>query len=230
MTANESKPGHAGSQLGTFLGICMNNVMLELVTISPCGFLVYKRQVGTFSPDRQTLGSPCHALTSLLVMAPTSMPILLHLVPVISSTSSLWYAWDQYEQLTVFRQPAIHRLSNQILPQYFNAFFTRGVPRVLGLLATTVLSSAVLLRYSPTTALHEQGAFPWYIASISLAIGHMAWAPSIIPPVRAIENDAKDKNLAHLEIWLHRHMWRSLTVDLGAWVCCVIAALKSLQA
>ncbi|KAI1746039.1 hypothetical protein F4680DRAFT_442308 [Xylaria scruposa] len=162
-------------------------------------------------------------------MASNQLPVILHLVPVITSTCSLWYAWDQYEQMTVFCQAEVKGLSNQILPRYFTSFFNRGVPRVLGLLATTVLSCAAILRYSASGFLREQGAFPWYVAGLSLAVGHMAWAPSILPPVKAMEHDAKDKNIAHLEKWLRLHVWRSLTVDIGAWICCVVGTVKSLS-
>ncbi|KAI0536060.1 hypothetical protein GGR58DRAFT_503691 [Xylaria digitata] len=162
-------------------------------------------------------------------MAPNQLPVILHLVPVITSTSSLWYAWDQYEQMTVFCQPELKGLSNQTLPQYFTLFFNRGVPRVLGLLATTALSCTAILRYSSSALLREQGAFRWYVAGFSLAVGQMAWAPSVLPPVRAIEHDAKDKNVSQLEKWLRLHVWRSLPVDIGAWICCVVATSKSLS-
>ncbi|KAI1167694.1 hypothetical protein F5B18DRAFT_398705 [Nemania serpens] len=161
-------------------------------------------------------------------MAVTQLPVLLHLVPVISSTSSLWYAWDQYEQMTVFRQPEMRSISNRILPRYFAAFFRRGAPRVLGLLVTTAVSSGAILRYSLPTDPRAQSAFPWHVAGLLLATAHLAWAPAILPSVRAIENDAKDKNVAQLDLWLRLHAWRSLTVDMGAWICCIIAAIKSL--
>ncbi|KAH9905361.1 hypothetical protein F4778DRAFT_705269 [Xylariomycetidae sp. FL2044] len=161
-------------------------------------------------------------------MSSSSLLVALHLVPVISSTSSLWYAWDQYEQLTLFRHKEMKSLSNQVIPPYFTAFFKRGVPRALGLLATTTLSCASILRYSSEVS-REKGAFPWYVAALALAVSHLAWAPSVIPHVKAIENDAKEKNLVHLEHWLRLHVWRSLTVDIGAWICCVAGTVLALS-
>ncbi|GAW19620.1 hypothetical protein ANO14919_091080 [Xylariales sp. No.14919] len=159
---------------------------------------------------------------------PTAGVSLLHLVPIMSSTSSLWYAWDQYEQMVIFRRQELKGLSNQLLPRYFTAFFARGAPRVLGLLLTTAFSSGAIVRYSSAALAREKGAFPWYIAGLSLAISHLAWAPAILPSVKAIEKDAKEKNVAQLDAWLRLHVWRSLTVDLGAWACCIIATVKLL--
>ncbi|KAI1383550.1 putative integral membrane protein [Hypoxylon trugodes] len=151
---------------------------------------------------------------------------ILHFVPVISTTSSLWFAWDQYEFLTLFRKPDLRGLSNELLPSYFTSFFNRGAPRVLALLTTTVISCGSILRYSPSTILRDSA--PWYIAGLSFALGHQVFVPFILPSIQAIKNDGKEKNVAELESWLRVHTWRSLTVDLAAWVCCIVAASKSL--
>ncbi|KAI1419262.1 hypothetical protein F5Y12DRAFT_720942 [Xylaria sp. FL1777] len=155
------------------------------------------------------------------------VPVALRLVPIISSTSTLWYAWDQYEQMTLFRTRELRPLSNQLLPRYFTSFFARGAPRVLGLLLTTAVSCGGILRYSSHA--RGKGALPWYVAGLSLALSHLAWAPAILPSVRAIEKDAKEKNVAQLDEWLRLHVWRSLTVDLGAWLCCIVATSKLLS-
>ncbi|KAI1662331.1 putative integral membrane protein [Daldinia decipiens] len=158
----------------------------------------------------------------------TSLSTILPFIPVISTTCSLWFAWDQYEFLTLFRKPDLRLLSNQLLPSYFTTFFNRGVPRVLGLLSATVFSCGAILRYSPGTILRDRGAHPWYTAGLLFALGHLIWAPFIIPPIRALRGDAKGKNVAELERWLYIHVWRSLTVDLAAWVCCIVATHKLL--
>ncbi|KAJ2985871.1 hypothetical protein NUW58_g5305 [Xylaria curta] len=162
-------------------------------------------------------------------MPADGVSIFLHLLPIMSSTSSLWYAWDQYEQMTLFRTPELKSLSNQLLPKYFTSFFNRGAPRVIGLLTITASSCGAILRYSSAARMQEKGAFPWYIAGLSLAISHLAWAPAVFPSVKAIEKDAKEKNVAQLETWLRLHVWRSLTVDIGAWICCIVATVKFLS-
>ncbi len=153
----------------------------------------------------------------------------LRIVPVISSTCSLWFAWDQHELLAHFTRPEIRGLSNQILPAWFGAFFSAGAPRVVGLLAATVLSSGAVLRYSPDGLLRDRGSSRWYLASIAFALGHQLFVPFIIWPIRAIPRDAKDKNVAELQAWLRVHTVRTLTVDIAAWVCCVVAAVKTLS-
>ncbi|KAI3329031.1 hypothetical protein HD806DRAFT_270236 [Xylariaceae sp. AK1471] len=159
-------------------------------------------------------------------MTSNSLPVIIRLIPIISSTSSLWYAWDQYEQMTLFRKTELKPLSSQILPQYFTSFFARGTPRVLGLLLTTALSCGVILQ---GTLDGDNGASPWYVAGLSLATAHVAWAPFVIRLAKAIGMDAKEKSVVHLEEWLRLHVWRSLTVDLGAWVCCTVATVKALS-
>ncbi|KAI1316783.1 hypothetical protein F5Y16DRAFT_414701 [Xylariaceae sp. FL0255] len=144
----------------------------------------------------------------------------------MSSTSSLWYAWDQYEQMTLFRQNELKPLSNQLLPRYFTAFFSRGVPRVLGLLAATTFSCGAILR-SSSGMLKASGAYSWYIGGLCLALAHLAWVPFIVGPVQAIEKDAKEHNVTHLDNWLRLHVWRTLTVDICAWICCIMATIAS---
>ncbi|KAH9988771.1 putative integral membrane protein [Xylariaceae sp. FL0662B] len=161
-------------------------------------------------------------------MASPILPNFLGLIPIISTTCSLWYSWDQYEFLTLFRKSDLRPLSNKLLPSYFTSFFNRGAPRVLGLLATTAISCDIILRYSPAATLHNTGAFPWYIAGFSFALGHPSWVPFIRPVIQNLQEDAKDKNVAELERWLHIHTWRTLTVDLAAWACCIVATINSL--
>ncbi|KAI0382851.1 putative integral membrane protein [Hypomontagnella monticulosa] len=178
-------------------------------------------------------------------MASVGLPAIVHLIPVISSTCSLWFAWDQYEFLMVFCKPELRSLSNKLLTPYFTTFFNRGAPRVVALLATTALSCGYILRYSPCAILGDSAS--WYIAGkpaqnaewisnnnlmpigLSFALGHLVWAPVILPSIRAIQGDAKENNVAELQNWLRIHAWRSLTVDIAAWVCCIVATTKCLD-
>ncbi|KAI1392920.1 putative integral membrane protein [Hypoxylon trugodes] len=154
---------------------------------------------------------------------------LLNVVPVISSTCQLWFGWDQYEFLQLFLKRDIQAQSNQLLPSYFTTFFNRGAPRVGGLLLTTIVSSAANLRYAPGNLLHERGSFIWYSAAIGFALGHLTYFPFIFPHIRAITSDAKEKNVTELKNWLYVHNWRTLTVDLAGWVCCIVATVKTLS-
>ncbi|KAI1647132.1 putative integral membrane protein [Daldinia loculata] len=155
---------------------------------------------------------------------------LLRITPAISSTCSLWFGWDQYEFLQLFLDPSKRDLVNQLLPSYFSTFFDRGAPRVVGLLLITILSSAANLRYAPGNLLHERGSFIWYSGAIVFALGHQVYFPFVLPKIRAISGDAKEKNVSELKGWLYVHNWRTLTVDLAGWVCCVVAAVKTFSA
>ncbi|KAI0006692.1 hypothetical protein F4779DRAFT_620344 [Xylariaceae sp. FL0662B] len=150
------------------------------------------------------------------------------LVPLVLSTCTLWFAWDQYEFLTLFRKPDLEALNSQLLPSYCTSFFHRGVPRVIALLTTTVLSCGAILWYSRGTLLHDRGAFPRYVAGLFCVTGHLAWIPFIHPNVLALHEDAEEENFPELELQLHIRTWWSLTVDFAAWVYCVVATVKSL--
>ncbi|KAI1373406.1 putative integral membrane protein [Hypoxylon crocopeplum] len=165
-------------------------------------------------------------MASGLFVDPTT---LLRVVPVISSTCSLWFGWDQYEFLLLFLKPDIQGHSNQLLPSYFKTFFDRGAPRVVFLLLTTLTSSAANLRYAPQSLLRERGATIWYWGSILFTLGHQIYFPFILPHIKAITSDAKEKNIHELRSWLYVHNWRTLTVDLAGWVCNLVAATKMLS-
>ncbi|OTA89386.1 hypothetical protein M434DRAFT_398621 [Hypoxylon sp. CO27-5] len=157
-------------------------------------------------------------------MASAGLPATLHLVLVISTTCSLWFAWDQYEFLMIFRKPDLQPQSNKMLSSYFNTFFSRGAPRVVGLLLTSVISCGSILRYSPSTVLRDSA--PWYLAGLLCTLGHQIYMPIILPSIRALQGDAKENNVSELTKWLRIHTWRSLTVDIAAWVCCIVATTK----
>lgn len=91
---------------------------------------------------------------------------VLRLTPLISTTCSLWFAWDQYEFMTLFSKRDLRPLSNQLLPSYFSSFFNRGAPRVIALLVTTIGSTSVILHRAAngSSILHGTGAFSYYAA------------------------------------------------------------------
>ncbi|KAI0178959.1 putative integral membrane protein [Hypoxylon sp. FL1284] len=165
-------------------------------------------------------------MASGLFVDPTT---LLRIAPAISSTCSLWFGWDQYELLQLFLKPDIQAHTNKMLPSYFSTFFNRGAPRVVGLLLATVLTSAANLRYAPSGLLHQRGSFIWYSGAVAFALGHQIYIPFILPSIKAITGDAKANNVNQLRRWLYVHNWRTLTVDLAAWLCCVTAAVKTLS-
>ena len=154
---------------------------------------------------------------------------VLQLTPLVSSTCTLWFAHDQWFFLDILAKREPSAYINQILPPYFDEFLKRGLIRVAGWLLTSALSTAVILTGSGAgDDLHRRGSHSWYLAGAGFAISHLAFAPFIVPRIRSITNDSKDRNTKHLRAWLQIHMARSLTSDTAAWVCFLVAIAKTL--
>ncbi|KAI1764079.1 hypothetical protein GGR53DRAFT_466635 [Hypoxylon sp. FL1150] len=134
---------------------------------------------------------------------------LLRFAPVISST----YIGRQRQDAALVRR---HLLQSR-------------APRVVGLLLTTILTSAANTRYAPGQLLHERGSFIWYSSAITFALGHHVYFPLILPYIKAVKGDAKEKNVNELRNWFYVHNWRTLAVDLAGWVCCIVAAVKTVS-
>ncbi len=152
----------------------------------------------------------------------------LRLAPAISATASLLFARDQQFFLAILARPENRALGNQLLPTYFKTCFKKSVWVVVGFLSITIATSVANLRLSGPL-LHENGSYPWYVAGASLALGHLAFFPAIAPSVQALLQDSsKGNSIGNLDSWLKVNATRSWTADLGAWVCSIIAVVKTL--
>lgn len=158
--------------------------------------------------------------------------VALRITPLISTTCTLLYARDQDFFLRLFNHPASHRAkSRPFLPSYWQAFFRRGIYLVVGCLGATFWSSLANL-YVRRPMLHARGSFGWYAAAAGLAVGHLLFVPAVAPSVKAIwnaEKEGTDANMA-LDEWLGVNRLRMWTVDLAAWVACVVAVTRTLEA
>ncbi|KAK3391423.1 hypothetical protein B0T20DRAFT_78780 [Sordaria brevicollis] len=154
---------------------------------------------------------------------------LLRLAPIISSTASLTLAWDQHWMLRIFTLSNIENESQRYLPKWFAAFFRAGLSSVLGFLSVTMATSILNLRVN-SLLLQQRGSHYWYAAGAALAVGHLLFVPAVAPRIQAIVEDeeGKGKSVGELRRWLRVNAIRGLTTDLGAWVCCVVAAVKTL--
>ncbi|OOF97939.1 hypothetical protein ASPCADRAFT_205210 [Aspergillus carbonarius ITEM 5010] len=155
-------------------------------------------------------------MASGLILDPRS---LLRAAPLVTSTCTLWFAFDQDFFLDVFLHPDHRPRSETFLPSYFRVFFRRGVVRVLGLLALTLTGGGWNIR-----AHHRQSpSWSWYVAGTAFAASHLLFVPAIAPKVQAIAEDASQgSSTRDLEGWLTIHRVRTWTVDLAAWVCFAI--------
>jgi hypothetical protein len=155
--------------------------------------------------------------------------VALRLAPLISSTCSLWFAWDQHLFLSIFVSPSNRSFSNQFLPTYFRTFFRSGLTWVLVLLGLT-LSTAGLNIATDGVSLRARQSLQWYAAGAAFATGHVAFAPFVAPKVRAISEDhSEGQPTRDLEVWLRLNRIRMFTVDIAAWVCFGVAAIRTLS-
>ncbi|KAI9839500.1 MAG: hypothetical protein M1819_002125 [Sarea resinae] len=172
---------------------------------------------------------------------------LLRLAPIITTTASLYYAWDQHFFLTVFTQPplctTLAPTTHQVLPAYFTNFFNTGIFFILGINAATI-TTAITNLFVDRRALNDAGSLKWYAAGLALTMAHFAFVPAITGPVGnlvALEKSRKESaekgerepeeagktSMAYLHQWLKIHRVRALTVDLAGWTSFLIAVLKT---
>ncbi|KAK4129669.1 hypothetical protein N657DRAFT_562651 [Parathielavia appendiculata] len=160
--------------------------------------------------------------------------VLLRAAPLVSSTCTLLYARDQDFFLGLLNRGTPREHSGRLLPAYFGAFFQRGVVFVVACIAATTWTSIGNL-FVRRPALHAKQSFWWYAAGAVFSASHLLFVPLVAPPIQAIVNAEKymyagiDPNVL-LDRWLSVNWIRMVTVDLAAWVACVVAATKSLKA
>ncbi|KZL83286.1 integral membrane protein [Colletotrichum incanum] len=155
--------------------------------------------------------------------------VALRAAPLVSSTCTLLYAWDQHFLLSLFnRTPETRKKSAPLLRSYFDAFFRRGVWSVLGFVTMSISTTAANL-YKQPEALQSKGTFWWYVAGATLSAGHLAYVPLVAPHVKALmEAEGEDDVNGILDEWLRVNWWRMITVDLGAWVAFGVSVATTL--
>lgn len=158
-------------------------------------------------------------------MSPSTFEPLavLAIAPLVSSTCTLWYAFDQHHFLTIFTTHSEDKFE-KVIPDYFTQFFAAGLPRVLGLLGTTCLSVAGNYFYRHE-ALVTNHSLKWYLVGAALAVSHLSFAPLVLPQIKELQgkNEGCHKPRQVLSEWLYWHNLRTYTVDLAAWVCFAVA-------
>lgn len=158
--------------------------------------------------------------------------VALRAAPLVSSTCTLLYAYDQHFFLGLLNRPETRRHSKALLPPYFRTFFRQGVVFVVAMLAVTTWASVANL-YVRRPRLSATGSVWWYIAGAVLSSSHLLFIPGVAPSIKRISEAGsggeEDVNGA-LDEWLRVNKIRMLTVDLAAWIACVVAAGKSLSA
>ncbi|KAI0834856.1 putative integral membrane protein [Hypoxylon sp. FL0890] len=162
------------------------------------------------------------------IMASPGLLTLLRLLPFATSSCSLWFSLDQHFFLSIFLEPDNRAHSKPLVSRYFRSFFDRGAPRVVGLLALTTISIIASLRSASASFLHERGSYNWYVAGATFAASHLLFVPWIKPSIDGLRSGAKKNgSLELLTEWLRIHDYRTLSVDLAAWICCSVAVVRT---
>lgn len=131
---------------------------------------------------------------------------------------------------STFAHPDLEKESNAILPLWWKKVFEiHDVERVLfPITVTAVTCLANIRKYS--TLLKAKESWAWYVAGAALAAGHVAFVPGVAWKIKAMmDDDGKGQAVVEQRKWLKVHTTRSLTVDLGAWVACLMAVLKTVS-
>lgn len=151
----------------------------------------------------------------------------LHLVPVVTSTVSLWFAFDQYFFLGIFLHKDVEPGAKHVLTPYWNTMIGTGLGYVIAPLLCTMASTAAILNNTPTELLQARGSYAWYIASAAFTAGHFAFVPAVLPKIRGLSNGGLTPVLRQ---WMRVHVSRGVTVDFLCWATAVVAAAKTLSA
>lgn len=160
------------------------------------------------------------ATMSLTSFSPLSA---LAIAPLVSSTCTLWYAFDQHHFLSILTTHPDDKFED-VIPDYFRRFFAAGLPRVLGLLGTTCLSVAGNYVYRYDSLLVNR-SLKWYLAGAALAVSHLSFTPLVLPHIQRLQRRGWPFRIATyvLSEWLYWHNFRTYTVDLAAWLCFAVA-------
>ena len=153
--------------------------------------------------------------------------LLLRIAPVITSTATLTYAWDQELFLRPFVRDSIRSKANPVLPEYATTWLERGYWMIVILYpASLTLSLAnIFAGHRPDVATQRV-----YWAGAAFTIGHFLFGQKAIRLLHAIESDeSKGNSTDDLKSWLDNNAIRSFAVDLPAWLSFVAAAMMSLK-
>ncbi|KAF7114707.1 hypothetical protein CNMCM5793_009658 [Aspergillus hiratsukae] len=138
---------------------------------------------------------------------------LLRLAPLVTTTSSLMYAWDEYWFLSGFLRPEYKHHSEAMLPRYFRRFFEQGI-WIIASLNTLTLSSSVANLLIDRLALDRLGSSRWYCAGLGFTVCHFLFVPLIAYPIRDIMEDrSKGQSTKDLKRWIDIHRILDQGVD-----------------
>lgn len=202
---------------------------------------VYRvHQVKMLYNSRETLPThPAHTLPSSTTKAKTKMEtslILLRLAPLLTSTTTLMYAFDHHLFFSAFLAPHLHSQSTTYLPKWLQVFTVPakwviflGYPTTLTL-ALTNYFSITSSQSSSSLRLTSSSAGIWYLCGAAGTVAHFFFAPTALRLLgEMMDEKQSDKCLGKMKEWLDMNIRRELVADIPAWVSFGIAVCKSFR-
>lgn len=157
-------------------------------------------------------------------------PTLLRLLPIISSTISLQFAYDEYAFLCCWVHDSYTQQANALLPHWFTHWGPWGT-RVVFTSFTLSLGAGLANLAACSSAPETGSAKFWYAAGACFAVAHLlifgARALRLLGMIR--RGEPEGASISSLRKWLEMHAVRSFTVDLPAAICFIVAGLLSLE-
>ncbi|KAK4443101.1 hypothetical protein QBC34DRAFT_213533 [Podospora aff. communis PSN243] len=150
----------------------------------------------------------------------------LRLAPLITSSATVTFVGNQQWIFELFTRPElVAQGSKTFLPPWFSKAFCIGMPKVVGLVTFTAIGAVLNLHSSP------RGAQRWYAAGAVLSAAHLLFVPALVGRAKGVVEDTEEEGrcLGEMKGWLRVNAVRASTVDVGAWICCLVAAVKSLR-
>ncbi|KAL6232481.1 hypothetical protein BDW75DRAFT_19527 [Aspergillus navahoensis] len=154
---------------------------------------------------------------------------LLRMAPLVTTTASLMYAWDEHWFLSGFLRPEYKQHSDAMLPRYFRRFFEQGI-WIIASLNTVTLTSSITNLLVDRPVLDRLGSSRWYWAGLGFTVCHFLFVPLIAYPIRDIMEDrSKGASTKDLKRWIDIHRIRVLVADLPGWLSFFAAVLTTFQ-
>ncbi|KAF4634782.1 hypothetical protein G7Y89_g3307 [Cudoniella acicularis] len=166
--------------------------------------------------------------TLLMSLTANSLRVL-RLLPVLTSTILLMFALDEHIFLGTWMEPTFRDRANAHLPVWFQHWGRRSrYVIILGYPGTYVL--AVLNLIIGRNEMVAVGGDKWYWLGLMFSAAHIVfYARKALKLLAEIKADIPKGNPTYsMGVWLKMNWTRALLTDLPAWICFIVAALKTL--
>ncbi|KAF8216542.1 hypothetical protein K438DRAFT_1797406 [Mycena galopus ATCC 62051] len=153
---------------------------------------------------------------------------LLRLSPIISSTTSLVWAYDEYTFLGAWTNPQYRTQADALLPSWFKTWAPNGTLVLFSSFPMSLITG-IANAYTHSASLQATGALPFYWLGVFFALAHFFYGRVALRLLKAIrEGEPEGKTTKSMGDWLRMHSARTFTTDLPAFISFTIAAVLAL--